>query len=36
MFSNKMLIIKSGIHRMVVRIANREDPGETAESDLIQ
>ena len=25
LFSNKMLVIKAGIHKMLVRIANRED-----------
>ena len=26
LFSNKMLVIRAGIHKMLVRIANREDP----------
>ena len=30
LFSNKMLVIKTGIHEMLVRIANREDPDQTA------
>ena len=30
LFSNKMLVIKAGIHEMLVRIANREDPDQTA------
>ena len=35
LFSNKMLVFRAGIHKMPVRIANREDPGQTAEeSDL--
>ena len=31
-----MLVIKVGIHKMLVRIANREDPGQTASSNLIR
>ena len=27
--SNKMLAIKAGVHKMLVRIANREDPNQT-------
>ena len=34
LFLNKMLFIRSGIHKMHVRIANREDPGQTASSKL--
>ena len=34
LFSNKMLIIRVGIHIMLVRKANREYPGKTASSDL--
>ena len=38
LFSNKMLLFKTGIHKMLVRIANREDPDQTAsfqkQSDL--
>ena len=30
LFSNKMLVIKARIHEMLVRIANREDPDQTA------
>ena len=30
-----MLVLRAGIHKMLVRIANREDPDQTAEqSDL--
>ena len=29
-FTNKMLIIMTGIHKMLVRIANSEKPGQTA------
>ena len=31
LFSYKRLIIKAGIHKMLVRIANREDPDDTAD-----
>ena len=34
LFSNKMLVMKAGMHTMLVRIANREDPDQTASSDL--
>ena len=27
LFTNKMLVIRTGVHKMLVRIANREDPG---------
>ena len=30
LFYNKMLVIRAGIHKMHVRIANREDPDQTA------
>ena len=30
LLSNKMLVIRAGIHKMLVRIANREDPDQTA------
>ena len=30
LFSNKMLVIRAGIHKMHVRIANREDPDQTS------
>ena len=30
LFSNIMLVIRAGIHKMLVRIANREDPDQTA------
>ena len=29
-FSNKMLVIRAGKHKILVRIANREDPDQTA------
>ena len=34
LFSNKMLVFKAGIHKILVRIANREDSDQTASSDL--
>ena len=33
LFSTKMLVIMAGIHNMLVRIANREDPDQTASSE---
>ena len=30
LFSNEMLVIMAGIHKMLVRIENREDPDQTA------
>ena len=33
--SNKMLFFRAGIHKMVVRIANREDPDQTASSEAV-
>ena len=35
LLSNKMQVIRAGIHKMLVRKANREDPGRTARSSLI-
>ena len=34
LFSNKMLVIRAGIYKMLVRIANRGDLDQTALSDL--
>ena len=33
LFSNKMLVIRAGTHKMLVRIANREDSDQTASSE---
>ena len=33
LFSNKMSVFRTGIHKLLVRLANREDPDQTA-SDL--
>ena len=30
LFSNEMLVIRAGIHKILVRIANREDTDQTA------
>ena len=35
LFSNKMLGFRAGIHKMLVRIANREDPDQTASSEAV-
>ena len=35
LFSNKMLVIRVGIHKMFVRIENREDPDQTASSEAV-
>ena len=35
LFSNKMLVFRAGIHQMLVRIANREDPDQTASSEAV-
>ena len=32
LFSNKMFVIMAGIHKLLVRKANREDPDQTASS----
>ena len=33
LFLNKMLVIRAAIHKMIVRIANREDPDQAASSE---
>ena len=33
--SNKMLLFMAGIHKMLVRIANRENPDQTASSEAV-
>ena len=35
LFSNKMLVIETEIHKMLVRIANWEDPDQTASSEAV-
>ena len=34
-FSNKMVVIRAGIHKMLVRIANREKPDQTASLEAV-
>ena len=35
LFSNKILVIKAGIHKILVRIANSEGPDQTASSEAV-
>ena len=35
LFSNKMFAIRAGIQEMIVRIANREDPDQTASEEAV-
>ena len=35
LFSNKMLIIRAGIHKILVRTANRVDPDQTASTEAV-
>ena len=35
LFSNKMMVIKAGIHKFLVRVANSEDPDQTASSEVV-
>ena len=35
LFSNKMLVFRAEIHNFVVKIANREDPDQTASSEAV-
>ena len=35
LFSYKMLVLRSGINKMLNRIANREDPDQTASSEAV-
>ena len=35
LFSNKMLVIRAGIHKMLLRMANKEDPDQTASSEAV-
>ena len=32
---NKMFVIRAGIHKILARIANREDPEQTASSETV-
>ena len=35
LLANKMLVIRTGIHKMLVGIANREDPDQTASEEAV-
>ena len=35
LFSKKIWVIRDGIHKMLVRIANREDPDQAASSEAV-
>ena len=35
LFSNRMLVFRAGIHKFLVRVANRENPDETASSEAV-
>ena len=35
LFSNKIVVNRTGIHQMFVRIPNREDPDQTASSEAV-
>ena len=35
LFSNKKLVISAVIHKMIVRIANKEDPDQTASAEAV-
>ena len=35
LFSNEMLVFKAGIHKSLVKMANREDPDQTASLEAV-
>ena len=35
LFSNKMLVFRAGMHKILVRIANREDHDQTASEEAV-
>ena len=35
LFSIKMLVVRTGTHKFLVRVANREDPDQTATSEAV-
>ena len=35
LFSNKMMVIRAGIRKVFVRIANRVDPDQTASEEAV-
>ena len=36
LFPSKMLVTRAGIHKMLVKIANREDPDQTTSSEAVR
>ena len=36
LFSNKVLVLRAGINKMLNRIASREDPDQTASSEAVR
>ena len=35
LFSTKLLVIRAGIHKMLVSLANSDDPDQTASSEAV-
>ena len=35
LFSNKMLVLGAGMYKFLVRVANREDPDQTASEEAV-
>ena len=35
LFLNKMIVTRAGIHKLLFRLANREDPDQTASSEAV-
>ena len=35
LFSNKIMVFRAGIHKFLVRVANREDPDQTASLEAV-
>ena len=35
LYSNKIMVIRAGNHKLLVRIANRKDPGQTASLEAV-
>ena len=35
LFSNKRLVFRAGIYKILVRIANRKDPDQTASAEIV-
>ena len=36
LLSNKMSVFRAGIHKFLVRVANRKDPDQTASSEAVR